>query len=184
MAFDFRDFLNLSEEIGVFEVLLPFLLVFTLSFGVLQKSKILGETGKQLNTIVSFVIALLFVRNQTLVSLINRFLPNVSIFMIIILMFLLLVGIFVGKEHSGWTGNLLGLAFIVSLVFIIWALSSSSLDENFNLPEFLTDIDDQTKGTILFVGIFIIIIWLVTREPKEKGQGFLEKIAEELKGSK
>src|SRR3989344_6578327 len=123
MAFDFRDFLNLSEEIGVFEVLLPFLLVFTLSFGVLQKSKILGKM-KQLNIIVSFVIALLFVRNQILVGLVNRFLPNVSIFMIIILMFLLLVGIFVGKEHAGWTGNVLGLAFFVSIIFIIIALFS------------------------------------------------------------
>ena len=72
---------------------------------------------KQLNVVVSFVIALLFIRNQELVGLVNRFLPNVSIFMIIILMFLLLVGIFVGKEHSGCTGNIMGLAFFVSLIF-------------------------------------------------------------------
>ena len=180
MAIDFRDFLNLGEEIGAFEVLLPFLLVFTLVFGVLQKSKILGDL-KQLNLVVSLVIALLFVRNQTLVALVNRFLPNVSIFMIIILMFLLLVGIFVGKEHAGWTGNVLGLAFFVSIIFIIIALFSR---EPFDLLPFVNVLDDQTRGIILFVGVFIIIIWLVTREPKEKGKGFLEKLSEELKGGK
>ncbi len=181
MAVDFRDILNLGEEVGAFEVLLPFLLVFTLSFGVLQKSKILGDL-KQLNLVVSFVIALLFVRNQTLVALVNRFLPNVSIFMIIILMFLLLVGIFVGKGHEGWTGNILGIAFFVAIIFIIIALFSR---EPFDiLPPFLADMDDKTRGLILFIGVFVIIIWLVTREPKKEGKGFLEKIAEELKGGK
>jgi len=184
MAIDFRDLLNLGEEIGAFDVLLPFLLVFTLAFGVLDKSKILGKM-KQLNIVVSLVIALLFIRNQALVGLVNRFLPNVSIFMIIILMFLLLVGIFVGKEHSGWTGNLLGVAFFVSLIFIIWALSSNTIGETLDLPDYLTNLDDQTKGTIIFVGVFVIIIWLVTREEKKQGEeGILEKLATELRGGK
>ena len=55
MAVDFRDVLSLGEEIGAFDVLLPFLLVFTLAFAVLDKSKILGKM-KQLNVVVSFVI--------------------------------------------------------------------------------------------------------------------------------
>jgi uncharacterized membrane protein YozB (DUF420 family) len=181
MAVDFRDVLSLGEEIGAFDILLPFLLVFTLAFAVLDKSKILGKM-KQLNVVVSFVIALLFIRNQELVGLVNRFLPNVSIFMIIILMFLLLVGIFVGKEHSGWTGNIMGLAFFVSLIFIIISLTSDSLGDP--APDFLKNIDDQTKGVILFVGVFVIIIFLVTRETKEKGDGYLEKLSNELRGSK
>ena len=46
------------------------------------------------------------------------------------------------------------------------------------------NIDDQTKGVILFVGVFVIIIFLVTRETKEKGDGYLEKLSNELRGSK
>ena len=46
------------------------------------------------------------------------------------------------------------------------------------------NIDDQTKGVILFVGVFVIIIFLVTRETKEKGDGYLEKLSNELRGGK
>ena len=39
----------------------PFLLVFFIIFGVLQKTKLLGSDNKQLNAFVSFVIGLIFV---------------------------------------------------------------------------------------------------------------------------
>tara|TARA_Y100000310_G_scaffold159627_1_gene159335 strand:+ start:87542 stop:88102 length:561 start_codon:yes stop_codon:yes gene_type:complete len=186
MAVDLRDILNVGEEIGIFDVALPFILVFVLAFGVLQKSKLLGKESKNLNVIVSLVIGLLFIRNQYLVGVINQFLPNISLFMIIILMFILLVGIFVGKEHEGWTGNVLGVAFFVSIIFIIWSLSATKIGELFSLPSFLTDIDQQTKGIILFIAVFVIIIWLVTKEPKDKSKvgGSLEKLANELRGGK
>lgn len=182
MAIDFRDFLNLGEDIGAFDVLLPFILVFTLVFAVLQKSKIFGDKNKNLNVVISFVVGLLFIRNQALVTLVNRFLPNVSLFLIIILMFLLLIGIFAG-QHKGWTGSAMGVAAIISIIFIIYSLSSATIGDTFNLPDFLTDFDDQTKGTILFIAVFVIIIWLVTKEPKQEGkEGLLERLGKEIKG--
>ena len=50
----------LSHPIFV-ETILPFLLVFTLVFAVLQKSKILGDNKKQIDAIVSLVVGLLLI---------------------------------------------------------------------------------------------------------------------------
>ncbi|MDD5253694.1 MAG: hypothetical protein PHG05_01140 [Candidatus Nanoarchaeia archaeon] len=157
------------ENIGVYNVLLPFLLVFTLTFAVLQKIKLFGKEEKNvrgINVVVSFVIALLFVRNQYLVELVNRFLPNISMFLVVILMFLLLIGLFGGG--SQWKGWMLGLATIVSLVFVIWALTADKLFVNG--PSWLSNIDPQTKSTILFVAVFVIVIYIVVREPKSGGE--------------
>ncbi|MDD5177669.1 MAG: hypothetical protein PHT54_00075 [Candidatus Nanoarchaeia archaeon] len=149
-------------------MLLPFLLVFTLVFAVLQKIKLFGKDErniKGINVVVSLVIALLFVRNQYLVELVNRFLPNVSMFLVVILMFLLLIGLFGGS--SKWKGWMLGLATIVSLIFVIWALTAEKLFGSSG-PSWLSNMDSQTKATILFVAVFVVVIWLVVREPKKE----------------
>ena len=184
MAFDFATVLESWEGIGVFDILLPFLLVFTITFAVLEKSKILGEK-RNFNVAIALVASLLFIRNNYLVSVVNRFLPNVSLFMVIIIMFLLLVGVFGGG--SAWSGGLLGVAALISVVFVIWALSADYIGENFTgIPDWWVSMSDEAKATIVFLGIFILIIWLVTREKKEKSGGLgdlLKKFGDSLKGS-
>lgn len=165
MAFNFYDILGIWERTGVFDVILPFLLVFTIVYAVLLKIKILGA-HKPVNVIVSFVIALLVVRSEYVVGLIGRFLPNIAIFLIVILMFLLMAGTLVG-ESKDWfkEGTLKYIALGVSVVFVIWALASDYLGDWLELPRWLWNLDSQTKATILFVGIFAAVIVLVTLEP-------------------
>ena len=43
------------------ETILPFLLVFTLVFAILEKTKILGDGKRQIDAIVALVIGLIFV---------------------------------------------------------------------------------------------------------------------------
>ena len=186
MAFDFATVLKSWESIGVFDVLLPFLLIFTITFAVLEKSKILGEK-RNINVAISLVASLLFVRNTYLVDLVNRFLPNVSLFMVIIIMFLLLIGVFGGG--SAWSGGLLGVAAIVSVVFVIWAVSADVVGDNFaGIPDWWTSVSDEAKATIVFLGVFILIIWLVTKDKKDKGSGgglgkLLKEIGDGVKGN-
>ena len=54
MAFqsmELRGFIQTLESWGLTDVLLPFLLVFTIIFAILQKSNILGEGKKNFNVI-------------------------------------------------------------------------------------------------------------------------------------
>lgn len=175
MAFNFYSLLGAWEEAGIFDVILPFLLVFSLVYAVLEKIRILG-TGKKArvsNAVVALVSALLVVRNGYIVGLMTRFLPNVAMFLIVILMLLLILGTF-GIGPTKWQqGTLFYAAFVVSVVFVIWALASDYLGDWLELPKWLWNLDETTKATVLFVGMFVIIIFLVMKEddstpPEEK----------------
>ena len=178
MSFDLNTIFTQWESMGVFNIVLPLLLIFTLAFAILNKVKILGGK-KNIDVIVAFIIALLTVRNQYIIGLVNRFLPNISLFLVVILMFLLMLGIFAG-EHTGWKGGMLGIATLVSVLFVIWALSADYIGERFSVPDWWYSVDEQTKATIVFVAIFVIIIAWVTKEPGQKGGGFGDWIKERM----
>lgn len=168
MAFNFYDLLGIWEETGFFDVILPFLLVFTIIYAILLKIKVLGE-HKPVNVVVSFVIALLVVRSESVVGLIGRFLPNVAIFLIVILMFLLMASTLVGESKDWFKEETLKyIALGISVVFVIWALASDYLGDWLELPRWIWNLDYQTKATILIVGVFVAVIVLVTLEPTKK----------------
>lgn len=160
---DFMTVLDQWESFGVFNVLLPFLLVFAITFAILEKIQLFGQK-RQINGIIAAIMGILLVRNQYVVGIINRFLPNISLFMIIILMFLLLIGIFAGGS-TRFRGSLLGFAMVISFIFVLWSLSSNFLGDTLGLPDFLTNLDDQTKSIIWFVAIFVAVIYFVTKDP-------------------
>ncbi len=152
----------------MYDVILPFLLVFTLAFGILEKSKIFGDK-RNINMIVSLILGLLFLQNNYLVFVVQRFLPNVSIMLIIFLMFLLLFAIF-GGTHTAWSGGALTLGFIVSIVAIIMALSTDLLPfGGGGLLDFYYSLDPATRGLIVFIIILLIVVGVVTHEKKGSG---------------
>ncbi len=177
MAVSLYDILADWSALGLYDIVLPFLLVYTLVFAVLQKSKLFGDENKGINAVIALIIGLFVVRSETVVLFIVGFLPNVSLFLVVILMFLLMVGLFSG-EHSEWVGAAKGLAVIVSLVFIVLAIFAGQVG-TFNVPRWILDfIDPQTRSTIIFVAIFAIVIAWVTGGSKEKKQTYLEKVIE------
>ena len=90
------DIITSFESVGVFDIAMPFILVFTLIFGVLEKINLFGVNKKNINLVVALAISFLAIRNVFFIEMLNRFLPNIAMFLIIILMFLLLLGTFGG----------------------------------------------------------------------------------------
>src|SRR3989344_1351569 len=68
---DFNSFVDWFATAGGFDVLLPFLLVFTIVFAILEKTNILGEDKKNFNVIIALVIGALLVSQTALVKIIN-----------------------------------------------------------------------------------------------------------------
>ena len=56
-----ENFVRALDGWGLTDVMLPFLLIFTLVFAIMQKTKILGEDKKNFNVIIALVMALLVV---------------------------------------------------------------------------------------------------------------------------
>ena len=83
------------------EVILPFILVFTITFALLQKSEVLGKGKRQIDAIVSLVIGLIVVSFGRAVGIITNLMPVLAVAMVVIVMFMLLTGIvFKGGEFD------------------------------------------------------------------------------------
>ncbi|MBI2651528.1 hypothetical protein HYX01_03590 [Candidatus Woesearchaeota archaeon] len=165
MATQFRQILGFFDKIGIFDVVLPFLLVFTVVFALLERTKVFGVekidgkdyTKKNLNSVASFVIAFLVVASSKLVGIINEVASKFIVLLFLIVLFLLLVGSFYEEKphgvflEGGWKTVFMFIVFI-GLIFIF-----------LDALELLDDIFDFLKGTSSgeVVGSIILIILIV-----------------------
>ncbi len=108
------------------EFVLPFLLVFTLIFAILDRSKMLGEDKKQINAIVSLVIALIFLAFPFARNLVVNLMPYLVVFIIILFAFMLILGFIMAKKEGDMLnkglkialGIIFGIAFVVVILII------------------------------------------------------------------
>lgn len=169
------------EYWGMTDVILPFILIFTIMFAVLQKAKLFGADSKKYNIIVSLAISLLVViphvtgtypAGSDVIDIINSAIPSISVIAIAIIMFLILIGIF-GAETK-WGGWMSGLVLILSAGAVLWIFGKAA-GWWYRMPFWLDDPDIQALVVIIL--IFGIIIWFVTSEPGT-GKGFWQSLQE------
>lgn len=174
----FRDSLVFFDHIGLYDVVLPFLLVFTLVFGILEKSKILGTekttegkgpyARKNLNAMVAFVTGFFVVASSQLVSLINVFVARVALILVILVMFMLLVASMHGEQgnegfklDSKWIKSLTALIFIAVILIFVDGLGWLGPAWEYVMHYW----DAQLVSTILLFGIVAGFIAWMTRSP-------------------
>lgn len=177
---NFETFVLWLEGWGLTDVLLPFILIFTIVFAVLQKSKILGKDKednprKNFNVIISLVMALGVIiphvtggypGNRDPVTIINTALPNISVIVVAIIMLLLLVGVF-GKELDIAKSGLGGIVVIASIAIVLFVFGSAA--DWWHLPGWLGFIrNSETQFAIITILIFAIIIWFITKDDSKK----------------
>jgi len=169
MASTLSNAIDFFRAFGFFDIVLPFLLVFTIVFAILEKTKILGEDKANLNAMVAFVVGLLFVGAIGLVSIINEALPNVALFLIVILSFLMLFGAFVGAEGIKFD-NLLYKGGALFVVFV--AVLAIFLDALGWLDVILNYVNYNWDKTVIPTAIFFLIvlgaIWYVVEGGSKK----------------
>ena len=107
------------ERFGVFDYLLPFLLIFAIIFGVLTSTNILGGS-KGINLIISLVIAILALRLEFVSIFFTELFPRFAMGLVSIIIMVILVGLFIPPEAmKGWyiafgiIGSLIALIVIV-----------------------------------------------------------------------
>ena len=107
-------------------VILPFILIFTVIFAILQKSQILGKGKKQIDAIVSLVIALIVISFANAVGVITSLMPFLAVSVIVILVFLILFGMLHKEgEFSIHKGLRIALGIVAGIAVIIAVLLST-----------------------------------------------------------
>lgn len=162
MAFDFKEAIKFMEEFGIYDVVLPFILIFTIIFATLEKIKIFGQEGRRYNALIALSIALLFVAATNLVEAVNHYLPIIGLVLAIFLGLMLLLGIFGVEEGSkgvktmGWI-----LAGIVSIT-----IGLAYLPQITWFKEFFDSLESYSGVLIVIVILIAIIVWVVKGEKK------------------
>lgn len=162
---------------GVYDVILPFILIFTIVYAILEKTKILGTDPNQVkkySTVVALVMALAVVGahftgypaigGKTIVTIINDFLPGVSLLLVAIVMMLLTIGLWTGKKADGSKG--VGKWFtIISGIALLGILVASM--GWWQLPQWLWwVVSSDVLPLVVAIIVFGVIINFITATPK------------------
>ena len=181
----FRGVLDFFNKIGLFDVVLPFLLVFTVVFAILEKTKVLGTekiegheyTKKNLNAIASFVIAFLVIAAKELVAIINETVAKAVIVLFFSVLFLLLVGSF-HKEgepmylKGAWKVTFEIIVFLaISGIFLDAIKTSDGRTWLQRLGDFTGSGSDELAGSIILLAIIVLFIVFAVKEPAKSGSG-------------
>lgn len=171
MAFgSIADILFQWEYMGFFEFVLPFLLIFSVVFGVLSYMRIFSD-NKGIHAIIAIILGLLSIRAGFFRLFLAEITPRLGVGLTVLLVALILIGLFVqdqSKKTIGWI--LLGIAAVIFIIIIgqmynIFSDFGGGL--GFNSPE--------TMGWIIMLGLLIVIIVVVAvgsgdrHESKYKG---------------
>lgn len=190
---------------GILDIILPFILIFTIVFAIMQKTKILGEKDgkpmKNFNVVIALVMGFAAVIPHVLwgsrsardpylsngfidvVQVINNALPNISLILVAVLMFLIIVGIW-GKNVDIGGSSLGGLVMILSIIAIvaIFAIAAGWVGRIPNWLGFLRD--RQTQALIIVILVFGLVIRFIvgpSEDEKKNDDNWLKKLSESLK---
>lgn len=185
MAVGFERLVESLEKIGFVDVLLPFLLIFTVIFAVLDKTKILGEGKRNMNVGLAFVFALLvvvphvtgrFPAGYDPVAVINSALPTVSLLVVAIIALLILIGVFahdrvmLGLTAPGWVG-------LFSIVAILFIFGSSAGWWQSGFMDWMEGIfGSDVVAVLIMILVFGIVIAFVTGGGEHEKAGALQKL--------
>ena len=183
MASPFRNVLTFFDSLGLFDVVLPFILVFTIVFAILEKTKVLGMeeidgkkyTKKNLNAIAAFVISFLVIASSELVEIITSVSSKAVVVLFLSFLFLLLVGSFVKEGEpifleGGWKLLFMIICFVSIVAIFLDAIKTKdgkswleALSSGFSSG----GVNDTVVGSVVLLGLMVLFVMYATR-PKER----------------
>jgi hypothetical protein len=163
------------QEMGFTDIFLPFVLIYTIVFAILQKIELFGKgKSRKFNSIIALALSIGVIIPHSLnqyppgtdvVVILNNALPNISLLIIGIVFFLIIIGMFGGS--AAWGENLIGGAVSVIALILVAVIFGSAAGwwEPGGALSFLSDPDIQ--AVILIIAVFWIIISTITKEDEK-----------------
>ncbi|HZX45602.1 MAG TPA: hypothetical protein VFF28_08025 [Candidatus Nanoarchaeia archaeon] len=179
MVSAFRSVIEFFEEIGLYDVVLPFLLVFTIVFAILEKTRVFGSEHidgkdypkKNLDAVTAFVIAFFVVASSKLVQIITDVSSYTVILLLMSVLFLMLVGSFMKEGEGGFLKGNWNYAFMIIMfigIAMIFAYALGWWDAMWAFFRYRTG--GEMAGSIILLLIIVVFIWYIVKdEPHKSG---------------
>ncbi|MBW2986346.1 hypothetical protein KY333_03170 [Candidatus Woesearchaeota archaeon] len=161
-----KDIVVFLDKLGMWDVILPFVLVFTIVFAVLEKTKVLGEEAGEpkhrFNAIAAFVIGAFTLLAVDVLNLVTRFSQYIVIILVMTVCLVVLVSFF-GFKDMGSTK--LGKRVILPVLFIILVIGMLYAFGWLNVLNWSAV--SNYIGLLIGLAVFLLVIWIILREPKK-----------------
>src|SRR3989344_5103534 len=167
------------ERAGFVDVVLPFLLIFTIMYAIFQKTHILGEKKKNFNAVISLVISLLVViphvtrrypADSDPITILNNAIPQISLVIVAVIFLLILIGafgqekVFLGLAAPGWV-----MFISIAIIIGIFGGSAGWWDGKFENWMVSTFGPDSIAMVVMLLIFGIIIMFITGESAKDEG---------------
>ena len=184
----FRTSIEFLDKLGVFDVVLPFLLVFTIVFALLEKTRVFGVEKienveyprKNLNAMAAFAIGFMVVASSRIVEALTAISAQMVVLLFLSVFFLMLVGSFMKEgdiAKEGYKGApQYVFAIIMALGIVIILLNSLKTEGNQTWLEYsINYISSYWTSTgvasVILIVLFIAFIAFITRSKEPASSG-------------
>lgn len=181
MASVFRGTMDFFDTLGIFDVVLPFLLVFTVMFAILDKTKIFGTvtiegiqyTKKNLNAIVAFAISFFVVASSKLVEVITKVSSQMVILLLLVVFFLILIGTFFKEGEDvalfgGWRTFFMIFMFAGVILIFADAIKTETGESwlQWIINYIINNFSSHVVASIILLLVMVGFIFFVTMDKK------------------
>lgn len=164
--FSLYDLYAQWEVSGVFDFLLPALLIFSVIFGILITSKVI-TFNKGINFVISATAALMAMRLQIVSDFFSLLLPGLGIGVAVLVTVLILSGLFMGSSNfKDWLPTFFWGGLVVGLIIVISVLNSFAW--------FGSVWWQMNWVSIIWIVVIIVVLAPLFIEPKSKDERIKE----------
>ncbi len=146
------DILSTWESVGVFSYLLPFLLIFAILIGLLNKINLFKD-NKVVNIIIALSVSLMSLQFDFVPRFFSEIFPRMSIGLIIILVMIILTGILVPSNKGWMTYVFFAIGVIVLAVILVQTSGAFGDSVGYHFQQYWADY----VGIIIFLVILAIV---------------------------
>jgi len=168
------------EKLGVYDIILPLLLVFTVVFAIFERTRVFGTEEvegvkygrKNLNAMVAFVIAFLVVASSQLVAIINESLSKIVLIMLMLISFLVLIGTFFSEKEEvilqgGWRTFFMVIVFIGVVLVFMSAVKTSEGNSwlNYLINYLRANFGSTGVSALILIIVIIVFMLYIIKDP-------------------
>ena len=123
MVFDIGTVIAQWQTAGIYDYLLPFLLIFAIVFGILTTTKVLGDQ-RGIGVLIAIIIGLMAIGYNyssgfPFSDFLKELFPRLGIGLAVLLTLLILIGLFVSEnDREYWLWGLGAIAVIIAIVVV------------------------------------------------------------------
>ncbi len=152
------DILNYLAELGFFAYVLPFLLIFAVIFGILEKGHVLG-TNRGVHVTIALAVGLLSLQFDYVSEFFATIFPYAGIGIGVVLVALILTGLIAGKEKdTKWIKYIWFGIGAIAFIAVLWA----SLDElSFLWGRGMWNLSEFIPILLILAAFGGLIVWMV-----------------------